>query len=478
MQRWYYLLLSNVICLGIVLIIPSESLILRTFGAVIPAVVGIWVYIFLKYGKYPPLQVEVLMSVGVTVQFLLPSLYLCSITAPPEYLASSLQYLDYYPDVAYAALLGQSLFFIGYQLFDGKIERRYEDSEITSPLMFIQIFFPFIAAVWLSRIIILATGSYYTIGAQSDFMYKNPWHSIIAQISYTGFVIIGGIWILAWKSMKKGMGKLWLQSALIISIVELAWYLPSGGREPVLAAGVAIIFSYIFVEKKIPYKWIAIGACISTIIVTGMDFYHYSIGGIASKVDTVRLDEIREAVSVSQHGFLEEWISGEWLIRAISRLADARSVAVILEGVPKKVQYLKGDTYLKIPFIFVPRFLYPDKPAAILAINEWFLQNEGGSSPTTLIGEAYLNFGWLGIFFVMPIMGIISIIYDKTFEKHLNDTVWSAVYVGFAVTIVRLHVQPVAIWLGVFMKAVILAIILRLWQRIIVLKRTAPHIKG
>lgn len=470
MQRWYYLLLSNIICLGIVLIIPNDSLILRTFGSVITSVAGIWIYIFLKYGKYLPLKVEVLMSAGVTVQFLLPSLYLCSTTDPPEYLASTLQYLDYYPDVAYASLLGQSLFFIGYQLFDGKAATESEISEITSPFMFIQIFLPFIAVVWVSRIIILATGSYYHIGAQSDFMYKNPWYSIIAQLSYTGFVIIGGVWISAWKYMRRALGKLWLQSALMISIIELAWYFPSGGREPVLITGVVIIFSYIFVEKKIPYKWIAIGSCISLIIVSGMDFYRYSIGGIASKIDTVRLDEIREAVSVSHHSFLEEWISGEWLIRIISRLSDARSVAAILEGVPKKVQYLKGDTYLTLPFVFVPRFLYPDKPAASMPINEWFFRNEGGSSPTTLIGEAYLNFGWLGIFFVMPIMGIISIIYDKTFEKHLNDTVWSAVYVGFAVTIVRLHVQTVAIWMGVFMKAVILAVALRLWQRVIVLK--------
>jgi hypothetical protein len=105
-----------------------------------------------------------------------------------------------------------------------------------------------------------------------------------------------------------------------------------------------------------------------------------------------------------------------------------------------------------------------------LPINQWFFEKEGGSSPVTLIGEAYFNFGWIGVCVVLLIVGWLSGAYDAAMLERIRpyyrySAIWMTIYAGTAVMAFRLYAQPAAIWISVFIKSVILV-----WFVIIVAK--------
>jgi hypothetical protein len=468
-MRWFWILYSNVACLLVIVLVPRELLVLRTFGTVLLSTGGIGGYLYFKYRWRFPLTVDVLTSAGMMIQFIIPSLYLSTIW-PNEYWASVLVYRDFYPDVAFITLLGQSLFFLGYEATRKKTSNNFKlKLYLPSPRSFVLVLLPLVVAVWSSRFILLNTGSYYQL-VRTEFMEQSYWYSILAQISSYGIYTVAGTWLFYWLVRGTLWGKRWLCMSSGFTMMEFLWYFPSGSREPVLALGIAILFAYIFVRQKIPFKWIIGGILIGLLSISALDFYRYSISYIADP-RVVKIDQLQEAMVSAKYGFFQDWVSGNWLTRSLARISDAHSIAAILDGVPEIVPYLYGETYAKIPFVFIPRFIYPLKPELNLPINRWFFQLAGGSSPTTLIGEAYLNFGWLGIFIVMPIMGWISRIYDVFFEARINDPIWATIYIGMGVVIVRLPVQPAAVWISIFLKAMLLAILLVFWRRLLRLQR-------
>jgi len=462
---WIFLFYSNFACLLVVLLVPKELLVLRTFATVLLSVGGIWNYLYQKYGRQLSLKIDVLTSFGITIQFLLPSLYLCSFTAS-GYWQGVLLYRDYYPYVAFITLLGQSLFFLGYEFFQRRPSKSLKlDHYFLFPKFNLLFILPLVFAVWSSRFILLYTGSYYHL-VRTEFMSHSFWYSVLAQINSYGIFCLTSFWIFRWLAQGTYLHRYYRFLSFGFTLMECMWYFPSGSREPILMTGLSILFSYIFIKHKIPFKWLIAGIPAGMLLISGLDFYRYSIASIVEP-NVIKTNEVYEAIATAKYGFLQDLISGNWITRSISRISDAQSIAAILDGVPQVVPYLNGETYARIPFVFIPRFIYPDKPELILPINRWFFLEAGGSSPTTLIGEAYLNFGWLGVFLVMPIMGWISKIYDVLFERRINDPIWAAIYVGMAVIIVRLPVQPVAIWISIFLKAMLLATLLVFWRQLL-----------
>lgn len=88
------------------------------------------------------------------------------------------------------------------------------------------------------------------------------------------------------------------------------------------------------------------------------------------------------------------------------------SLEVVLEKTPKEVPFWEGESYSGLPYIFIPRMIWNDKPSRHI----WnkFGRNYGFISPNdfqtsvgvSYIAEAYMNFGYLGMYTVAFIMGI------------------------------------------------------------------------
>ena len=74
-----------------------------------------------------------------------------------------------------------------------------------------------------------------------------------------------------------------------------------------------------------------------------------------------------------------------------------------------------GFTYNSIIWTFVPRLIYPDKP--LLTHGEKFVKivygeyDPGGISPG-FFGEAYWNFGWIGVFYSSIIISTFLVFFN------------------------------------------------------------------
>lgn len=99
----------------------------------------------------------------------------------------------------------------------------------------------------------------------------------------------------------------------------------------------------------------------------------------------------------------------------LTRLDYNWAGALIYTLVPRALPHEGGRTYEDIPMVLVPRVLYPDKPSSQdyfrtrwtirLGIQTW----EGAKRTAIAIpaaGEAYWNFGWLGVLLIPLAVGL------------------------------------------------------------------------
>lgn len=102
-----------------------------------------------------------------------------------------------------------------------------------------------------------------------------------------------------------------------------------------------------------------------------------------------------------------------------SLLGEFSSRFVIVErivgSVPKRLDYQYGRTYYNVPLFLIPRKLFPNKPdpAADIVSKKLFPEfgflGEGYPSlPPSLVGEAYLNLGVVGVLFASLGFGVVA----------------------------------------------------------------------
>lgn len=135
------------------------------------------------------------------------------------------------------------------------------------------------------------------------------------------------------------------------------------------------------------------------------------------------------------------------LIEGFSRVGDD-SLERVLAWTPKKVPFWGGETYGHIPFIFIPRVLWPDKPSRHLwhkfghVYGYLGKEDKSTSVSVTYLAEAYMNFGFPGMYtvafgfgiFVWLIEAMSSLIFKGnfafTFMVFLIPLQWYATDLG------------------------------------------------
>jgi hypothetical protein len=89
----------------------------------------------------------------------------------------------------------------------------------------------------------------------------------------------------------------------------------------------------------------------------------------------------------------------------IERAALFQMLCLAIDQVPDHERYLYGESYLDIPALLVPRFLWPNKPSSLeanvrLALYFGLVDEESASKVSIAFGqpaEAYANFGFVGL---------------------------------------------------------------------------------
>ena len=137
-------------------------------------------------------------------------------------------------------------------------------------------------------------------------------------------------------------------------------------------------------------------------------------------------------------------------------------------NVPHKHPFIEGETYKMIPWVPIPRFIYPNRPIFIVNYNSLFRPWIAYSSaPVTTIGEAYINFGWLGIPIVFLALGLINRGIDSLFRKRLSYAE-AAILIFFSSIYLLLPASPAVSYISWMLKIIILLIASRTLGHIII----------
>lgn len=121
----------------------------------------------------------------------------------------------------------------------------------------------------------------------------------------------------------------------------------------------------------------------------------------AKYVDDVPTDESEEGG--------DEHDSGQ-LLKGFDRIGDD-SLERVLAMTPSRVPFWNGETYASIPYMFIPRFLWPGKPSrhfwnkfgrayGVLSEDDY-----STSVGVCFFAEAYMNFGFGGMYALAVVLG-------------------------------------------------------------------------
>ncbi|VVE50064.1 O-antigen polymerase [Pandoraea cepalis] len=107
------------------------------------------------------------------------------------------------------------------------------------------------------------------------------------------------------------------------------------------------------------------------------------------------------------------------VLQFTGNLMELQTMAVLIDGMPRTLDYQYGATLAMVFLIWLPSLLFPAKPPTAPGVftlafwpNKWIL--EATTMPPGYFGEMYMNFGWVGI----VLGGILAgVVYGRSFRK-------------------------------------------------------------
>lgn len=456
--------LGLLVSFALLVSVPEENIVFRTLSVTFVATISICYYLYKRYaGRWSP-QADILVPLNTLIQFILPAFYLV-------FYYQSYPYLDRgdfrfgLAVTSFAAFLGQSMFFLGYETVRNSMYFPTVKIRSLSWADFL-IFVPLLIAIWISRIILLATGSYYHLN-RSDFQFTSTWYSVLVQISEFGVIIMMMVFLNAFSEDRKS-GKVKKYGIAIATLgLELLWYLPAGSRQCLIMTAAAVLCAFILVKKKIPVFTLAVTLLIGIPMFAIYENYRYTIAGFTGQ-NEVKLASLLPALVASKEQTAQQ-SEFDLAARTVARY-DGESLNYLLMHYSKDYDYeYGGKTLKKLLFVFIPRFFYPDKPVLTVALDDWYSLVYYGSSPVTFFGESYINFSWCGIIVMPFLLGLMMKGYDSLFEKRLSDFYWIGLYgYGAIYTMLKLPMHIFAVWVQQFIHVIIIAFILANLQRFLI----------
>ncbi len=114
------------------------------------------------------------------------------------------------------------------------------------------------------------------------------------------------------------------------------------------------------------------------------------------------------------------------LSRGFARIGDD-SLERVLAYTPSRVPFWNGETYTHIPYIFIPRFMWPGKPSRDLW-NKFgrmygFLSSDDYETSVgfNFLSEGYMNFGYFGLYSVALLFGSMVALFEVISFYYLGN---------------------------------------------------------
>ncbi len=158
---------------------------------------------------------------------------------------------------------------------------------------------------------------------------------------------------------------------------------------------------------------------------------------------------------------------------ATGRADFIHQVAHIYSMTPSVIPYQYGRTYSFFLVSFIPRILWPDKPTvgsanAYYAVTYGITSEEGAKTTSfgvSILGEAFMNFGWAGVVLLMLIQGILIGAMQHSFGGRVSGPGGQAVFLCFFVYFLNGIGSSAEIMFGGILQNLLLGYLLLLWAR-------------
>jgi hypothetical protein len=395
----------------------SEDLrVLMMAGA---ALALLWIPVAAQYklGLRDPYSPIALQALGYTFLFVVSGAYL---TLRPEanLVANYFGYANYFDKALAVMLIGWAATVSG--MYASMAKRmgaswRTVSWQGASPTTMVSVSLVLLAIGWGAQLTLLFEGVYFhSFGSEFRWSTENSVVEQVRMLRYIGFAMLayGGL-----SNQKKINAATWTFLIAVV-VVELIFSVGSGKR--IDAMMFLFICSCIYVDIWRPrITWrksvLIVSLAIVAFLFLGVqDVYRNSLLRTAMKQGgTVQLEDMWTSFA----GSFDESLSDEGLLRtadiSMSRTGEIVSLAALVSptGEDDELQY--GSTFLpslvNSVFVLVPRTLLPVKPDVNSPYNVFdkkYFPGYGGSLPITYVGEAYYNFGLLGVVGVMFVFGV------------------------------------------------------------------------
>lgn len=212
------------------------------------------------------------------------------------------------------------------------------------------------------------------------------------------------------------------------------------------------------IQRRIPWRWIALGF-VAFIILNGAKSAYRDIAW--SRDDLTLTDRLSLWADTSQQVVQE--LPTDDPAKGISDLTRAsmfrfdliHKFAQVYSMIPRYVPFYSGETYEYMLIGWIPRVIWPDKPAASdsnqqLDIELGFKYSSQEGRSTIGIGqlpEAYANYGIVGIIVVMLVQGMIFAGLDQVLNGPCSEG-GRAIYLSLMVFLLNGIGSSTSIWFG------------------------------
>ena len=256
---------------------------------------------------------------------------------------------------------------------------------------------------------------------------------------------IGVVVPLIWMAFDKGAARRLMFWVVLLTAIAIK-FSATGSRGGTIVPLIMVGVIWMFHHRTVPYRAIVVGVFLALVMVGA-------------------LGEFRSATQKAQ-SFDEVAVQssfGQWLGSSVAELGrksgENSGQIAVLGKVPSDEGYLFGESYLSIPFVFVPSAVWGDKPdAAGKLVAKRIYERPLTAIPPGPVGEAYWNFSYLGVVSVFLLYGVflrfVGSVYTANREHSLVMVVF--VYVLFNLQphspslydFFQLLVPAVVIWLS------------------------------
>jgi hypothetical protein len=205
----------------------------------------------------------------------------------------------------------------------------------------------------------------------------------------------------------------WLALILTVVSVQVVIGFVSDIKSSAMLAGILVVLAKTLIDNRLPKAWILGGALFIALAFPVFQAYRAEVAGERGMTRTQAARDLGKVLEIALAS-RDKVASGHGEERSqtfFERASLKANVELAFEHTGVDTPFQNGRTLLDLPFAFIPRIIWPNKPSvpAGQLFNREFIH--GGERDTNIspshLGELYWNFGWVGVIVGLTLIGAV-----------------------------------------------------------------------